>query len=112
MSHYLLNKPTHSQTAESRNIQQVPQAFGLAMILIGISAPLTSAETQPKASGSAGVIGKCRRFEAGKGINCGESITTMPDHPTHAHRRKTCSEIQAFVGVQAAVADRAGHRVP
>ncbi len=86
MSHYLLNKPTHSQTAESRNIQQVPQAFGLAMILIGISAPLTSAETQPKASGSAGVIGKCRRFEAGKGINCGESITTMPDHPTHARK--------------------------
>ncbi len=27
---------------------------------------------------SAGILGPCRRFDAGKGINCGEAITTYP----------------------------------
>ena len=46
--------PTHSQTTEPRNIRQMPQVFGLAMALIGLSAPLTSAETKPKAASTAG----------------------------------------------------------
>jgi hypothetical protein len=37
---------------------------------------LTAKDTGTSASG--GVIGKSRRFDSGKGINCGESITTFP----------------------------------
>ncbi len=37
---------------------------------------LTAKDTGTTAS--AGMIGKCRRFDAGKGINCGENITTFP----------------------------------
>ena len=37
---------------------------------------LTAKDTGTTASG--GVIGKSRRFDSGKGINCGESITTFP----------------------------------
>ena len=37
---------------------------------------LTAKDTGTTAS--AGMIGKCRRFDAGKGINCGESITAFP----------------------------------
>jgi hypothetical protein len=37
---------------------------------------LTAKDTGTTAAG--GVIGKSRRFDSGKGINCGESITTFP----------------------------------
>ena len=37
---------------------------------------LTAKDTGTTASG--GVIGKSRRFDSGKGINCGQSITTFP----------------------------------
>jgi len=43
---------THSQTAEPQNIRQMPQVFGLAMALIGLSAPPTWAATKPGAPGA------------------------------------------------------------
>jgi len=45
---------TYGQTAGQQNIRQMPQVLGLAMVLIGISAPLTTAETQPKAASTSG----------------------------------------------------------
>ena len=37
---------------------------------------LDSKDTGP--TSASGIIGKCRRFDAGKGINCGEKITNYP----------------------------------
>ena len=45
---------TCSQTAGPRNIRQMPQVFGLAMVLIGFSAPLSSAEDKPRAASTSG----------------------------------------------------------
>ena len=45
---------TCGQTAGQQNIRQMPQVFGLAMAMIGLSAPLTAAETQPKAASTSG----------------------------------------------------------
>ena len=46
--------PTHSQAAGQQNIRQMPQVVGLAMVLIGVSAPFTSAASKPGAASTSG----------------------------------------------------------
>ena len=48
------NHFTSYQSAKQRNIRQVPQVFGLAMFLLGLSAPLTFAAEIPEAASSSG----------------------------------------------------------
>jgi len=46
--------PTLGQTARPRKIRQMPQVFGLAMAMIGLSAPFTSAASKPGAASTSG----------------------------------------------------------
>ena len=48
------NQFTSRQTAEQRPFPRMPLVFGLAMLLIGLSSPLTSSADQPKAATPSG----------------------------------------------------------